>query len=95
MRKTGSISTDEAAFSRRHPTGGRWTRRTALRVLGFTLFTLATGCSSYSDEPPGEKIDLEAWRTFKPFSLPDVEGRTRTLSEFLDRATIIAFFFPT
>ncbi|GAB4231609.1 MAG: hypothetical protein Kow00109_03800 [Acidobacteriota bacterium] len=91
---TGSISSETAAPARQS-SGRSRLRRTALAVLGSTFLALAVGCSSYSDEPPGEKIDLEAWRAFKPFSLPDLEGRTRTLSEFLDQATIVAFFFPT
>ncbi len=34
-------------------------------------------------------------REFKPFELRTLSGETRRLSDYLDRVTLVAFFFPT
>ncbi|HOM98792.1 MAG TPA: hypothetical protein PLM33_00910 [Acidobacteriota bacterium] len=77
--------------------------RGRLRPLGrrsarwlFWGVLIGAGCSSYTGEPPaGEPVDLESWRTFKPFVLEDLEGNPRALQDLLGRVTLVAFFFPT
>ena len=69
------------------------------RAFRFTLLLAVLapgwggGCSS--GEPPGEPIDLEALRIFKPFQLKALTGENRTLGDYLDRVTLVALFFPT
>lgn len=38
---------------------------------------------------------VQAARKFKSFELKTPDGTTRTLEDYLDKATLIAFFFPT
>jgi hypothetical protein len=63
----------------------------AVSVLFFLL--LSSGCTT--TPPEGTPIDFESTRNFKPFTLNDLEGNQRELSEFLSEATLVAFFFPT
>ncbi len=38
---------------------------------------------------------MEAMRTFKPFALEGLDGQRHALDEYLNRITLVAFFFPT
>lgn len=51
------------------------------------------GCSG--KPPEGTPIDLEEMRNFEPFTLQTVDGETKHLNDFLGKATLVAFFFPT
>jgi hypothetical protein len=62
-------------------------------LLGFSL--LGSGPSCTTPPPQGEAIDFEVVREFKPFRLKSLQGETKILDEFLDRLTLVSFFFPT
>lgn len=63
--------------------------------FGFLLGVCFLMTSCGSEPPEGVPIDLEAIRQFKPFSLRDLDGQVRSLEDFLDRLTLVTFFFPT
>ena len=67
------------------------------RVLTACLIVaLAGGSSGCSTEPPlGEPVQFDTGKDFEPFELLDLEGQNRKLSEFLNRSTLVSFFFPT
>jgi thiol-disulfide isomerase/thioredoxin len=52
-----------------------------------------SACSPES--PEGGPIDFEFASAFKSFELETLEGENRTLSDFLSKATLVSFFFPT
>jgi len=90
MKRNESTSTRSRFLSGRRLLG------TVLSWTGLVFFLLwaCPGCSTaYS--PEGEPIDMESLREFKPFELPDLSGQTRQLSDYLDKVTVVAFFFPT
>ncbi len=62
-------------------------------MLGLAA-AVAAACTG-TTPPEGTPIDLEAMREFKPFELRTLSGETRRLSDYLDRVTLVAFFFPT
>jgi cytochrome oxidase Cu insertion factor (SCO1/SenC/PrrC family) len=65
-----------------------------LRLLLLTLLMLfPLACSGKA--PEGTPIDLEEMRNFEPFTLQTVDGETKYLNDFLGKATLVAFFFPT
>jgi len=67
-----------------------------LALLGSLILALGasfTGCSS--DSPAGEPIRFDTGKHLEPFELLDLEGRTRSLSDFLAESTLVSFFFPT
>jgi cytochrome oxidase Cu insertion factor (SCO1/SenC/PrrC family) len=59
------------------------------------LLLLAYPACSAGSPPAGEPIDLEAFREFKPFQLKEISGEDRQLSDYLDKVTLVSFFFPT
>jgi hypothetical protein len=64
--------------------------------IGWLLgLAAAAGPGCTSTPPEGTPIDLEAMREFKPFELRTLGGETRRLDDYLDRVTLVAFFFPT
>lgn len=63
---------------------------TALILL---LMTIPLACTT--PEPEGQVIDMEAMRTFKPFALEGLDGQRHALDEYLNRITLVSFFFPT
>ena len=69
-------------------------KRTALRTIGLAgaavlASGLLTACSE--DKPKFSAIDLTGADYAKDFSLPDPQGRTRTLADF--RGKVVAIFF--
>lgn len=74
----------------------RMTRQTSggFHWLLFAFLALSPlGCSG--KPPEGTPIDLEEMRNFEPFTLQTVDGETKHLNDFLGKATLVAFFFPT
>lgn len=82
--------TASSSFRSPWPVGIRPPLWTALILL---LMTIPLACTT--PEPPGQPIDMEAMRTFKPFALEGLDGQRHALDEYLNRITLVAFFFPT
>jgi cytochrome oxidase Cu insertion factor (SCO1/SenC/PrrC family) len=76
--------------ARRRPGGSGMSRRLALCGL-----ILLGGAACSLDPPSGEPIDYESLPQFKPFELRNLDGEPRVLADFLDRLTLVSFFFPT
>jgi hypothetical protein len=88
------LAVDGAARARRRTRrwwgpGGVW-----LTLVLCGLF-LAGVAACTVESPPGEPIDFEALPHFKPFDLKTVDGEGRVLGDYLDRLTLVSFFFPT
>lgn len=62
-------------------------------ALIFLLAVALPACTT--PEPEGEPIDMEAMRTFKPFELKGLDGKSHRLDEYLNKVTLVSFFFPT
>ena len=89
-KRTGSTFTDRPF---RH---GSRLQGTFISWIGLLLYLAVAFPSCTGSIPPaGEPIDLEALREFKPFQLQDLAGENRRLSDFLDKVTLVSFFFPT
>lgn len=69
------------------------THRRIAFVLLLSCVLLSFACTTPA--PEGEPIDMEAMRTFQPFNLKGLDGRTHGLTEYLDKITLVSFFFPT
>ena len=67
-----------------------WARAKALLGL-FFLLLLATACSEKA--PQFKSIDLTGADYAKNFSLPDVNGQTKTLADFQGKAVVLFFGF--
>lgn len=64
--------------------------------IAFSIAVLGGGFVGCSSEPPmGEPVHFDTGTAFEPFVLTDLEGRERRLSEFLEKSTLVSFFFPT
>ena len=68
--------------------------RTLLQLGLIAVFLSLGGCVS-PFPPEGTPIDFEAQREFKSFRMRTLEGDMVSLDDFLNRATLISFFFPT
>ena len=70
-------------------------RQCPITAWGLLLVAIGgfLGCST--EPPPGEPISFEVGKDFEPFELLDLEGQNRKSSDFLHRATLVSFFFPT
>ena len=90
MKRNGSTSTK--SLSHKDPgilaTAFSWTGLILLLLLAYPACSIGS-------PPAGEPIDLEAFREFKPFQLKEVSGEVRRLSDYLDKVTLVSFFFPT
>jgi cytochrome oxidase Cu insertion factor (SCO1/SenC/PrrC family) len=67
--------------------------RQYLLLIIVVLVLLLASCTQ--TPPEGTPIDFSSARIFEPFKLKDLDGNERELKEFLSKATLVAFFFPT
>lgn len=85
MKTTASTSTDERSGVR--------LRRAIWPVLILLFAMIPSACTTQA--PEGQPIDMEAMRTFSPFQLKGLDGKSHALQEYLSRITLVSFFFPT
>lgn len=82
MRTTGNTSTRT-----------QWTGRPTAAILLLAVLAIGAGCTT--TPPEGTPIDLDGLRNFKAFDLKTLSGESRKLDDYLARATLVSFFFPT
>ncbi|MFZ0430646.1 MAG: hypothetical protein WAO20_21205 [Acidobacteriota bacterium] len=63
--------------------------------LAILLLTALVPAACTTTPPQGEPIDMEALRTFAPFDLKGLDGQQHRLRDYLDKITLVSFFFPT
>jgi cytochrome oxidase Cu insertion factor (SCO1/SenC/PrrC family) len=83
--KTVSTSIDK-------PSGVHF-RRAIWPLLVLLFAMIPSACTTQA--PEGQPIDMEAMRTFSPFQLKGLDGKSHDLKEYLSRVTLVSFFFPT
>jgi len=85
MKMTASTSIDRRSDAR--------LRRAVWPVLILLFAMIPSACTTQA--PEGRPIDMEAMRTFSPFQLKGLDGKSHSLQEYLGRVTLVSFFFPT
>ena len=71
------------------------------RGLSIIPSTKKKGSGSFTNLPViltgvrDRDIDMEAMRTFAPFELKGLDGQQHRLQDYLDKITLVSFFFPT
>lgn len=61
----------------------------------FLVLTLAVACAPAPTEPDPVDLPPAPGLVFRSFEFPDLNGESRSLEDFLDKATLVNFFFPT
>ena len=86
MKMTASSSTERRSTE--------YLRRAIWPVLILLAVMVLPSCTM-TPEPEGQPIDMEAMRTFSPFQLKGLDGKSHDLQEYLSKITLVSFFFPT